>query len=130
MHADIWFDGASRGNPGPMAGGAIVLLDGQRTVLQGTVGRGSNNEAEYQGLILGLKHAANHGATTVHVRGDSQLILRQLEGQYQVKAANLKPYHQEAMQLLRKFEDVRLEWVRREHNGDADAAANAALDRV
>lgn len=127
-HADIWFDGASRGNPGPMAGGVVLAMDGRKEVLHGPPGRGTNNEAEYHGLLLGLETAAARGASSVHVRGDSELIIRQLEGKYKVKAANLKPYFDRAKQLLAGFDQVTLEWVRRADNAEADQAANDALD--
>lgn len=127
-HAIIYFDGACRGNPGPMAGGAVVQMDGGRTVLRGARSHGTNNEAEYEGLLLGLRFAQEHGARTVEVCGDSQLVIRQLEGTYGVNAENLRPLHREAKRLLRAFRDVRLRWVRREENRDADRAANEALD--
>lgn len=127
-HATVWFDGASRGNPGPSAGGAVVDIDGRRAVLHGHVRTGTNNEAEYEGLILGLRHALDEEADSVEVRGDSQLVLRQLEGVYKVKADHLRPLWREARTLLSRFASSRLVWVRREQNTDADAAANAALD--
>jgi ribonuclease HI len=127
-HATVWFDGASRGNPGLMAGGAVVDVDGRRVVLHGHVRKGTNNEAEYEGLLLGLRHALDADATTVEVRGDSQLVIRQLEGIYQVRAPNLKPLHREARSLLSRFRARRLVWVPREQNHDADEAANRALD--
>jgi ribonuclease HI len=111
-----------------MAGGAIILVAGKRKALHGKVGRGTNNEAEYDGVILGLKGAMAAGATTIMVRGDSQLIIRQLEGKFQVKAPNLKGRFLEAKQLLGQFKRVQLEWVRRGDNAAADQAANDALD--
>ena len=113
-----------------MAGGAIVEIGGHRTVLHGRVGHGTNNEAEYEGLILGLDHALRAGATHVLVRGDSQLVIRHLSGEYQVKASNLVPLYREAKRLLSAFRDARLEWVRRLDNAAADQAANEALDAV
>lgn len=127
-HATLWFDGASRGNPGPMAGGAVVEIDGRRTVLHGAVGRGTNNEAEYEGLLLGLEHARAAGVDALDVRGDSQLVLRQLEGRYQVRKDHLKPLHARAKRLLGSFQQVHLQWVRRDDNRAADRAANEALD--
>lgn len=130
VHADVWFDGASKGNPGRMAGGAVVAVEGRREVLRGKVGHGTNNEAEYEGLILGLDHALRAGADTVTVRGDSQLVIRHLEGRYQVKADNLKPLYAEARRLLHAFQKHRLEWVPRADNAEADRAANEALERA
>lgn len=111
-----------------MAGAAVLRIAGRSTVVHGPVGRGTNNEAEYQGAIAGLQAAKFAGATTVTLRGDSQLVLRQLEGRYQVKAPNLQPLHAEARALIRAFTKVSFEWVKRADNAEADAAANAALD--
>lgn len=126
MHATVWFDGACLGNPGPMGAGAVVQLDGpggERQVLARGFGRGTNNQAEYRGLILGLRHALALGADRVTVRGDSQLVVRQLEGTYSVKAEGLKALHDEARQLLGRFRSARLEWIPREQNAEADAAS-------
>ena len=126
----VWFDGACSGNPGPMGAGAVVVLgNGREQRLSASVGVGTNNEAEYHGLILGLQAALDGGAKAVHVRGDSQLILRQLEGRYQVKAANLRGLYGQAKALLERFERFELEWVRREDNAPADAAARAGVKR-
>ena len=127
VHADVWFDGACLGNPGPMGAGAVVVVAGRRQVVSRHVGRGTNNEAEYHGVIAGLRHALAAGATHVTVRGDSQLVLRHLDGSYAVRAANLRPLYEEARGLLDHFEDVQLQWVRREANADADRAARAAV---
>ncbi len=122
-HADLWFDGACSGNPGPMGAGALVIVDGKRFEVSSGPGRGTNNEAEYLGLIGGLRKALTEGATTVTIQGDSQLILRQLEGKYAVRAANLRPFYQEALGLLRKFSGYDLLWIPREENEDADRLA-------
>jgi len=127
VHAEVWFDGACSGNPGPTGGGAIVVIGGARTVLSEHGGVGTNNEAEYLGLLVGLRHARERGADTVTVRGDSQLIIRQLEGRYQVKAPNLRPRYEEAKALLAGFTHVSLEWVPRAQNAAADQAARDAL---
>jgi len=129
MKATVFFDGACSGNPGPMGAGAIVLAGSKHEVISVAVGRGTNNEAEYWGLILGLEAAATMGATGVLVCGDSQLILRQLEGSYAVKAPNLQELHARAKQALQAFHQYTLQWVRRDANGEADAAARAALGR-
>lgn len=130
MRATVWFDGACSGNPGPMGAGAVVQLEGGRPQSVGLpMGRGTNNEAEYHGLLLGLRHALAAGADQVVVRGDSQLILRQLEGRYQVKAENLRALNAEARRLLGRFASHRLEWIPREQNAGADAAARAAVER-
>lgn len=127
-HANVWFDGACRGNPGAIAGGAILEIEGVRKDLHGAKGHGTNNEAEYDGVILGLEAALDAGAITITLRGDSQLVIRQLEGKYQVKAQNLRPRFERAKALLSRFQWVEFEWVRREQNAAADQAANDALD--
>ncbi len=110
-----------------MGAGAIVEAAGRRRVLSKHLGIGTNNLAEYGGLILGLKEALAAGATEATIRGDSQLILRQLEGKYAVKAPGLKPKFAEAKALLAQFDKVRLEWIPRDQNGAADQAARDAL---
>ncbi|MGB1697827.1 MAG: ribonuclease HI family protein [Thermoplasmatota archaeon] len=128
MEVHIWFDGASKGNPGPMAGGAVLAYEGREEVLHGSPGRGTNNEAEYDGLILGLRRAKALGATRVRIHGDSQLIIKQLQGQYKVKAPNLQDRFKEAKSLLEGFPSRSLQWIPRDENRKADAAANAALN--
>ncbi|MDX1611297.1 MAG: ribonuclease HI family protein [Candidatus Thermoplasmatota archaeon] len=127
-HATIHFDGASRGNPGPAGAGAVVELGGRETVLSKHLGKATNNEAEYEGLLLGLSFAQQEGARRVVVRVDSQLIVRQLKGEYKVRAGNLKSLHRKASGLLSSFETSEVAWVPRERNGKADQAANQALD--
>lgn len=127
VHATVWFDGASKGNPGPAGGGAVVDAAGRRHVVRVRMGIATNNEAEYRGFIAGVEKAKALGATKLTVHGDSQLILRQLEGRYQVKAPNLRPLYEEARRAMTGFESVRFEWVRREQNADADRAANEAI---
>jgi ribonuclease HI len=130
LKATVWFDGACSGNPGPMGAGAVVQVEGGRAQhLSLFMGPGTNNEAEYHGLLLGLRHALGAGAQEVTVRGDSQLILRQLEGRYQVKAPNLRALNQEARGLLARFASHRLEWVPRAQNAEADRAARTAIER-
>ncbi len=125
--AIIHFDGACSGNPGPMGAGAIVEIDGKRHVLSRAFGKGTNNEAEYHGAILGLRNALALGATSVTLCGDSQLILRQLDGQYKVRAPNLLALHQEARRLMSMLRPSRTKWVPRAENAEADAAARAAI---
>ncbi|HUR62667.1 MAG TPA: ribonuclease HI family protein [Candidatus Thermoplasmatota archaeon] len=129
MKGAVWFDGACSGNPGPMGAGAVVQLEGGRPQpLSLFMGQGTNNEAEYHGLILGLRHALAAGVDDVVVQGDSQLILRQVGGSYKVKAENLRALNAQAVQLLSQFAKSKLEWVPREENSGADAAARAAIE--
>ena len=126
----LYTDGASRGNPGPAAIGAIIQDESGRVLhkVGRAIGRATNNQAEYRALILGLEEAARLGATHLEVRMDSELIVRQLEGRYRVKDANLKPLFRQASELLRKFPSVTIRHVPREANQRADALVNAVLD--
>jgi ribonuclease HI len=127
---DIHIDGASRGNPGEASFG-IHVTDAQgkeRAGLYGYLGRASNNVAEYQALIHALRWALAHGAVRVRIFSDSELIVRQVEGRYKVKHADMVPLHREATSLLRRFEKASLTHVRREQNREADELANRALD--
>ena len=123
-------DGGSRGNPGPAAIAAVVTTPEGELVEERAerIGRATNNVAEYRALLLGLERARELGATEVEVIGDSQLIVRQVNGQYKVKDAGLKPLHQQAQQALRAFDSWTVRDVRREQNDAADALLNAALD--
>jgi ribonuclease HI len=122
-------DGASRGNPGPAAYG-VVVRDAEGAVvaeLSERIGDATNNVAEYAGLICGLIECLSLGGREVTIHSDSELMIRQLEGAYKVKSANLQPYHTLATRLLAKFDRVRLVRVPRSQNTEADRLANAAL---
>ncbi|AGC47592.1 ribonuclease H [Myxococcus stipitatus DSM 14675] len=126
----VYSDGAARGNPGPAGAGAVVTdAEGQVLARLGRfLGTQTNNTAEYQGLLLGLRHAKSLGAREVDVYADSELLIRQLGGQYQVKSATLKPLFDEARKLLAAFARVRLHHIPRAKNGEADAMSNRAID--
>ncbi len=126
MKGTVWFDGACLGNPGPMGAGAVVQIGSIRQDLSVPMGRGTNNEAEYHGLLLGLRQALAAGVDDVLVHGDSQLVIRQLKGEYAVKAENLRPLFADAKAVLARFKVVHLEWVPREENGAADALSMKA----
>ncbi len=124
-------DGGARGNPGPAAIG-VVVRDADGVVLEElgeTIGRATNNVAEYRALLRGIELAAAHGATEVEVVGDSELVVRQVEGRYKVKDATLRGLYEEAMRELGGFERWSISHVRREANADADRLVNTALDR-
>lgn len=126
----VFSDGAARGNPGP-AGAGAVITDAAGTVLARLgrfLGNQTNNVAEYQGLLLGLRHAQQLGLREIEVRADSQLVIRQLEGRYAVKHPGLKPLHAEATRLLQGFESYTLRHVPREENSLADEMSNRAID--
>jgi ribonuclease HI len=126
----VFSDGAARGNPGP-AGAGAVILDAQGRVLERLgkfLGKQTNNVAEYEGLLLGLRGAQKLGAREIEVRADSLLLIRQLEGKFQVKNAALKALHAKAKDLLRSFDRVDLRHVPREENALADEMSNRAID--
>ena len=126
----VYSDGAARGNPGP-AGAGAVLTDAAGNVIARLgryLGKQTNNVAEYEGLLLGLKHARELGYRGVEVRADSQLLIRQLKGEYAVRHAGLKPLHAEALRLLRSFDRYDLQHVPREENALADEMSNRAID--
>lgn len=126
----VHVDGGARGNPGPAAA-ACVLSTADGRVLDERVqllGTATNNVAEYQALLLGLRTARGHGAVEVDVVGDSQLIARQVTGEYKVKHAALRPLHGAALQELAGFERWSIRTVPRASNAHADALVNRALD--
>lgn len=125
-------DGGSRGNPGPAAIGVLVR-DGEGQVLEEageTIGEATNNVAEYRALLRGIELAAAHGASELELIGDSQLVVRQVEGRYKVKNAGMKELHAEVKRALRDFDSWSIRHVRRAENADADRLVNQALDGV
>ena len=123
-------DGGSRGNPGPAAIAAVVSTpDGEVLEQRGErIGEATNNVAEYRALLLGIERARELGADEVELVGDSELVVRQVKGEYKVKDQGLKPLHQEALQALRDFEGWSIRHVRREDNEAADLLVNETLD--
>jgi len=123
-------DGASRGNPGEAGFGVhVATADGSEVAsLFGYLGRATNNVAEYQALLHGLRFALARGARAVEVFSDSELLVRQLAGRYRVKHPGLQPLFREAQALLARFASVRVSHVPREQNREADALANRAVD--
>lgn len=126
LHAD----GGSRGNPGPAGAGAAILDSTGKplALLKSYLGETTNNVAEYQGLILGLEAALARGIKRLEVRLDSELLVRQLQGRYKVKAPHLLPLYQEAKALLARFAVARLTHIPRAQNALADQLANEAMD--
>jgi ribonuclease HI len=134
LAAGVWSlycDGASRGNPGQAGAGALLLDPGGETkVRQGRyLGQTTNNVAEYQALLLGLNLALDRGIRKIQVFADSELLVRQLNGQYRVKAPHLLPLWQAARQALGKFETYKISHVPRDLNQTADRLANEAIDQ-
>lgn len=131
MQALIHIDGGARGNPGPAAAGVCITTpDGSEALHEAGywLGKMTNNEAEYQGLLHALKAAADLQFEAIHIRSDSELMVKQINGQYRVKATNLKPLFAEATVLLARFDRWSIEHVRREKNKRADQLANRAMD--
>jgi ribonuclease HI len=127
----LYCDGASRGNPG-QAGAGAVLIDGCGDIkgqYAEYLGQATNNVAEYQALLLGLKKAQELGVKKIQVFADSELLVRQLNGQYRVKASHLLPLYQAAQQALKELEVHGITHVPREMNHLADRLANAAIDQ-
>jgi len=126
----LFCDGASRGNPGPASIGAVLFFgDVSVAEISAAIGETTNNVAEYRALIAGLERAIELEADDLEVRLDSLLLVKQIEGEYRVKAAGLKPLHRRVMELLGQISGVTVVHVPREENTVADALANDALDR-
>ena len=130
LRTRLFTDGAARGNPGPAGAGAVIVnADGHIVAKVGKfLGDNTNNVAEYMGLIIGLKRAKAMGIKELDVLADSELMVKQLNGEYAVKAEHLKPLHLEAEALLKGFTDVTLRHIPREENAAADAMSNRAID--
>jgi ribonuclease HI len=130
MKVVVHVDGGARGNPGPAAIG-VVVSDADGRLLEEVaepIGETTNNVAEYRALLRGLERAHALGADEVEVVGDSELVAKQVSGQYKVKHAGLRPLHAEARRALAGFERWHVRTVPRAQNAAADALVNAALD--
>ncbi len=122
-------DGGARGNPGPAAIGVVVHAGGEVVEELGeTIGRATNNVAEYRALLRGIELAAAHGAEDLELVGDSELVVRQVEGRYKVKDAALRELHAEVKRALAGFDSWSIRHVKRAQNADADRLVNQALD--
>ena len=122
-------DGGARGNPGPAAVG-VVVRDADGEVLEEAgerIGRATNNVAEYRALLLGIERAAALGASELELVGDSELIVRQVKGEYKVKDATMRKLHAQVRRALEPFDRWSIRHVRREHNAEADRLVNEAL---
>jgi ribonuclease HI len=126
----IHTDGAARGNPGPAAFAYVLARDGAPPIEAcGCLGRLTNNQAEYTALVRALEHAARLGTEqTVVVNSDSELMVKQMRGEYRVKNEELRDLYEQARALVRRFPQVRFQHVRRAQNSRADALCNEALD--
>ena len=126
-----FIDGGARGNPGPAGYGVhIQLPDGSIEELHGGLGVATNNVAEYNGLLAALRWAVDHGHTQVRIRADSELLVKQMRGEYRVKNAGLQPLVAAARVLIGQLDTVNFEHVGREQNKDADRLSNLGMDEA
>lgn len=126
-----YIDGGARGNPGP-AGYGVRVEDEQGVLVyefNGFLGTSTNNVAEYNGLLAALRYARDHGHRVVRIKSDSELLVKQMRGEYRVKNAGLLPLAQEARAIVQSLDRVVFEHVRREQNKEADRLANLAMDQ-
>ena len=125
----IYTDGASRNNPGEAGAGIFIMQDGKPVdKIARYLGTTTNNIAEYQAAIIGLEHCVKLGASSVRLHADSELLVKQLNGQYKVKNEGLKPLYAKAKELIAKIGRVEVKYIPREQNKEADALANKAID--
>jgi ribonuclease HI len=123
-------DGGARGNPGPAAIAAVVQGSGGEVLEEHgeRIGRATNNVAEYKALLLGIELAVARRPAELELVGDSELIVKQVKGEYKVKDANMRKLHAEVKAALRSFDRWSIRHVRREQNAEADRLVNEALD--
>ncbi|NLP17574.1 MAG: ribonuclease HI family protein [Firmicutes bacterium] len=126
----LYVDGAARGNPGPAGIGAVIIDEDEnvQAEIHEYIGETTNNVAEYQALIRGLKEAEHFAPDGIKVYSDSQLLVRQITGAYRVKHPNLIPLYREAVALIRSFPNFRIDHIPRQKNKRADKLANQGID--
>ena len=127
-----YIDGGARGNPGPAGYGVRIEAPDGSVVeeLHGALGITTNNVAEYNGLLAALRWAADHGTRDLHIKSDSELLVKQMRGEYRVKHPGLQPLAAQARLLLMQLGRVSFEHVRREQNVEADRLSNLAMDEA
>ena len=130
MRLTVHVDGGARGNPGPAAIAAVITADGGEVIDSGAqvIGRATNNVAEYRALIFGIERARALGATEVDLIGDSELVVKQVRGEYRVKDPNMKPLHAAVKEALSELDSWSIRHVKRHLNAEADRLVNEALD--
>jgi ribonuclease HI len=131
-HLLLYVDGACSGNPGPCGSAALLKTPDGVTILERAraFGPATNNVAEYQAVILGLEMAAELRPERLTIRSDSELMVRQIAGQYKVKATHLKPLYDQVMRLLRPLKNVEIEHIPREKNTEADKLSKIAVEKA
>ncbi len=129
VSATLHTDGGARGNPGPAGIGFVLRIKDVEAIFHGAyIGETTNNQAEYQALIAGLERAQKEGVTDIECFLDSELVVKQLRGEYRIKHPDLKPVAAKALALVKSFKRVTITAVRREKNKEADLLVNEALD--
>ncbi len=125
----LYFDGCSKGNPGPAGAGYVIVNDEGEEMMSGRkfLGNATNNIAEYKALIFGLKNAVSNNITNLNVKGDSKLIIEQVTLRWKCKSENLKPLLKKCLEYVKLFDDVTFEWIPRDENKRADILCNLAL---
>ena len=125
----IYTDGGARGNPGP-AGIGVVIFDGKKKIkeLKKYIGIATNNVSEYTAVIYALQEALMQKAEEVELNLDSELVAQQLEGEYRVKNANIRPLFEQAMHLISGFKKIKIKHIPREENKEADRLVNKAIN--
>ena len=129
INLTIFTDGASRNNPGEAGAGVLIFRENKPIAeLARYLGTTTNNIAEYTAAIMGMEHAVKLGASSVRLFADSELLVKQLNGQYKVKNEGLKPLYQKVKDLIAKIGTVEVQYIPRARNKEADALANKAID--
>jgi ribonuclease HI len=133
MSYTLFFDGCSKGNPGPSGAGAVIYDENNNEIWANSsfVGlKETNNVAEYSGLLLGLNEAIKKNISTLLVKGDSKLVIEQLKGCYTVKSPKLLPFFEKAKHLSKNFKSIKFEHVYRTENKRADELSNYGLNKL
>lgn len=131
MNARMFSDGGARGNPGPAGIGYVLEIEGEAPILYGEyIGATTNNQAEYQALLKGLTRAGEVGVKSITCYLDSELVVKQLNGQYRMKNEALRPWYEQILELKKQFASVLFEHVPRAKNKEADRLVNEAIDKA
>jgi len=128
MTTTVKFDGAARGNPGPAAIGYVVESEDWTETEQEYIGRATNNVAEWTAVLRGVEEALDRGCTSVRAVGDSEVVVKQMQGEYDVNDQKLIPLYDETKKVVAEFDQFEIDWVSREGNTRTDELANEALD--
>ena len=130
--AIIYTDGASRGNPGKAGAGFVIYSPEGKKIGEGSryLGIKTNNQAEYYALLFALEETLTLGIKDIEIKSDSELLVKQLNGEYRVKSPSIKPLYEQVRKLMKNFENVSITHVKREYNKEADRLANKGIDEA